>query len=111
MEQKIRFSPSQQPEELAHHHRRHHHHRQGGGGVQCQVQPLGAAGAVEAIFTALALRDGFLPATLNYQVPDPACDLDVVPNQGRQADICYALSNSLGFGGHNGTLLFKKWEV
>ena len=72
---------------------------------------LGAAGAVEAIFTALALRDGFLPATINYQVPDPACDLDVVPNQGRQADIRYALSNSLGFGGHNGTLLFKKWEV
>ena len=72
---------------------------------------LGAAGAVEAIFTALALRDGFLPATIHYQVPDPACDLDVVPNQGRQADIRYALSNSLGFGGHNGTLLFKKWEV
>ena len=71
---------------------------------------LGAAGAVEAIFTALALRDRFLPATIHYQVPDPACDLDCVPNQGREADIRYALSNSLGFGGHNGTLLFKKWE-
>ena len=71
---------------------------------------LGAAGAVEAIFTALSLRAGYLPATIHYQVPDPACDLDVVPGQGRSADIRYALSNSLGFGGHNGTLLLKKWE-
>lgn len=71
---------------------------------------LGAAGAVEAIFTALALRDGFLPATINYQVPDPACDLDVVPNQGREAAVRCALSNSLGFGGHNASLLFRKWE-
>lgn len=71
---------------------------------------LGAAGAVEALFTALALRDGFLPATINYRVPDDACDLDVVPNVGRAADIRYALSNSLGFGGHNGSLVFKKWE-
>ena len=71
---------------------------------------LGAAGAVEAIFTALSLRDGFLPATIHYQVPDPACDLDVVPNTGREAEVRYALSNSLGFGGHNGTLLLKKWE-
>ena len=72
---------------------------------------LGAAGAVEAIFTALSLRDGYLPATINYQTPDPACDLDVVPNEGRCADIRYALSNSLGFGGHNGTILLKKWEA
>lgn len=72
---------------------------------------LGAAGAVEAIFTALSLRDGFLPATIHYQVPDEACDLDVVPNTGRAADLRYALSNSLGFGGHNGSLLLKKWEV
>ena len=71
---------------------------------------LGAAGAVEAIFTALSLRDGFLPATIHYQTPDPECDLDVVPNVGRPADIRYALSNSLGFGGHNGSLLLKKWE-
>ena len=71
---------------------------------------LGAAGAVEAIFTALSLRDGFLPATIHYQVPDEACDLDVVPNEGRPADIRYALSNSLGFGGHNACLAFKKWE-
>ncbi len=72
---------------------------------------LGAAGAVEAIFTALSLRDGFLPATIHYQVPDEECDLDVVPNQGRAADVRYAMSNSLGFGGHNGSLLLKKWEV
>ena len=72
---------------------------------------LGAAGAVEAMFTALALRDGYLPATIHYQTPDPECDLDIVPNQGREADIRCALSNSLGFGGHNGSLLFKKWEA
>ena len=72
---------------------------------------LGAAGAVEALFCAKALQEGYLPATIHYQVPDPACDLDVVPNQGRSVDIRYALSNSLGFGGHNGTLLFKKWEA
>lgn len=71
---------------------------------------LGAAGAVEAIFSALALRDGYLPATINYRQPDPECDLDVVPNEGREADIHYALSNSLGFGGHNGSILLKKWE-
>ena len=71
---------------------------------------LGAAGAVEAIFTALSLWDGYIPATIHYQVPDEECDLDVVPNTGRKADIRYAMSNSLGFGGHNGTILFKKWE-
>ena len=70
---------------------------------------LGAAGAVEAIFTALSLRDGFVPATIGYQVPDPACDLDIVPNDGRQADIQVALSNSLGFGGHNAAILLKKF--
>ena len=71
---------------------------------------LGAAGAVEAIFTALALKDGYLPATINYREPDPACDLDYVPNAGREAEVGYALSNSLGFGGHNACVLFKKWE-
>ena len=71
---------------------------------------LGAAGGVEAIFTALALKEGYLPATIHYQVPDPACDLDYVPNQGRPAQVEYALSNSLGFGGHNACVLFKKWE-
>lgn len=72
---------------------------------------LGAAGAVEAIFTALSLHDSFLPATIHYQTPDPECDLDVVPNEGRSAEIRYAMSNSLGFGGHNGSLLMKKWEA
>ena len=71
---------------------------------------LGAAGAVEAVFTAQALMDGFLPATIGYQEPDPECDLDVVPNVGRSADIKYAMSNSLGFGGHNASILLKKWE-
>ncbi len=71
---------------------------------------LGAAGAVEAVFCAKALTDGFLPATIHYQVSDPACDLDVVPNVGRTAAIRYAMSNSLGFGGHNASLIFKKWE-
>ena len=72
---------------------------------------LGAAGAVEAMFTALSLRDGYMPATIHYSVPDPECDLDVVPNEGREAQLRYALSNSLGFGGHNGSILLKKWEA
>ena len=71
---------------------------------------LGAAGAVEAMFTALALKEGFVPATINYQVPDEECDLDIVPNEGRSAELRYALSNSLGFGGHNASLVLKKWE-
>ncbi len=71
---------------------------------------LGASGAVEAAFTALALRDGFIPATLGYQAPDEACDLDIVPNHGREAALHYAMSNSLGFGGHNASILLKKWE-
>ena len=72
---------------------------------------LGAAGAVEALFTTMALKEGFLPPTVGYRVPDEQCDLDVVPNVGRKAQIRYALSNSLGFGGHNASLLLKKWEV
>ena len=71
---------------------------------------LGAAGAVEAIFTALALKEGYVPATIGWHVPDPACDLDIVPNEGRRADIKIALSNSLGFGGHNAAIVLKKWE-
>ena len=71
---------------------------------------LGAAGAVEAIFTALALKEGFVPATIGYEQPDPACDLDIVPNKGREAEIKVALSNSLGFGGHNAAIVLKKWE-
>ena len=71
---------------------------------------LGAAGAVEAIICARALQEGFIPATINYQVPDEELDLDYVPNQGRKAELTYALSNSLGFGGHNGAIILKKWS-
>lgn len=71
---------------------------------------LGAAGALEAVVIAKALEEGFIPATIGYQVPDEACDLDYVPNEGREATIEYAMSNSLGFGGHNATILFKKWR-
>ncbi|MGL4736124.1 MAG: beta-ketoacyl-ACP synthase II [Cellulosilyticaceae bacterium] len=71
---------------------------------------LGAAGAVEAITIAKALEDHYLPPTIGYEVPDEDCDLDCIPNVGRTAEIRYAMSNSLGFGGHNGSILFKKWE-
>ncbi len=69
---------------------------------------LGAAGGVEAIFTALALKEGILPPTINLTEPDPECDLDYVPGEARQANIEYAMSNSLGFGGHNASILLKK---
>lgn len=71
---------------------------------------LGAAGGVEAIVTALAIRDQILPPTINYETPDPDCDLDYVPNEARKGVINAALSNSLGFGGHNATILLKKYE-
>jgi len=67
---------------------------------------LGAAGAVEAIFALLALRESVLPPTLNLHDPDPACDLDLVPLEARQKKIRYALSNSFGFGGTNAALIF-----
>jgi len=69
---------------------------------------LGAAGGVEAIFTALALKEGIMPPTTNYETPDEQCDLDYVPNEARKADFDFAMSNSLGFGGHNASLVFKK---
>ncbi|MEM7610119.1 MAG: beta-ketoacyl-ACP synthase II [Pseudomonadota bacterium] len=69
---------------------------------------LGAAGAVEGIFTVLALRDQVIPPTMNLDEPDPACDLDYVPGTARDAEMTYAASNSFGFGGTNGTLVFKK---
>ncbi|PID16315.1 beta-ketoacyl-[acyl-carrier-protein] synthase II [Sporosarcina sp. P34] len=69
---------------------------------------LGAAGGIEAIFTVKALQEGILPPTMNYETPDPECDLDYVVNEARKADIMYAMSNSLGFGGHNASLVFKK---
>jgi 3-oxoacyl-[acyl-carrier-protein] synthase II len=71
---------------------------------------LGAAGGVEAIFTVLAMRDSILPPTINYETPDPECDLDYVVNKARSKEIKAAMSNSLGFGGHNATIVFKKYE-
>lgn len=71
---------------------------------------LGAAGGVEAIVCAKAIAEGFVPATINYRVPDEECDLDVVPNEGREVEVKYAISNSLGFGGHNSSILLKKYE-
>lgn len=71
---------------------------------------LGATGAIEAILSIKALQDNFLPPTLGYQEVDPACDLDIVPNVGRAKDLTYAMSNSLGFGGHNASIILKKWE-
>ena len=71
---------------------------------------LGAAGGVEAIVCAKAIEEGFVPATINYKVPDEECDLDVVPNEGRKVEVKYAISNSLGFGGHNSSILLKKYE-
>jgi 3-oxoacyl-[acyl-carrier-protein] synthase II len=71
---------------------------------------LGAAGAVEAGITSLAVERGILPPTINYETPDPDCDLDYVPNNVRKADVRYALSNSFGFGGTNASLLFKRYD-
>jgi 3-oxoacyl-[acyl-carrier-protein] synthase II len=70
---------------------------------------LGAAGAIEAGFTLLAMREGFLPPTINQTDPDPDCDLDYVPNVGRGADVECAISNSFGFGGHNAVLVMRRW--
>jgi 3-oxoacyl-[acyl-carrier-protein] synthase II len=71
---------------------------------------LGAAGGLEAGITALALRDQILPPTINYETPDPECDLDIIPNEARRVKLEYALSNSFGFGGTNGALVFKRHE-
>jgi 3-oxoacyl-[acyl-carrier-protein] synthase II len=70
---------------------------------------LGAAGVVEAIFSVLAIRDQVAPPTTNYETPDPDCDLDYVPNQARPMKIEVAVSNSFGFGGTNGTLIFRRY--
>jgi 3-oxoacyl-(acyl-carrier-protein) synthase len=71
---------------------------------------LGAAGAIEAAFCVQAIQENVIPPTINYETPDPACDLDYTPNTAREAEINIALTNSLGFGGHNATLIFKRFE-
>jgi 3-oxoacyl-[acyl-carrier-protein] synthase II len=71
---------------------------------------LGAAGALETIITTLAMRDSFVPPTINQTDSDPDCDLDYIPNQGRAADVEYALTNSFGFGGHNAVLVLRRWS-
>ncbi|MCW5878356.1 MAG: beta-ketoacyl-ACP synthase II [Anaerolineales bacterium] len=72
---------------------------------------IGAAGAIEAMFCLLAIRDGMLPPTINYETPDPLCDLDVVPNQARAAEIDICMSNSFGFGGHNATVIVGRYQA
>jgi len=69
---------------------------------------LGAAGALEAIACVLAIEHGILPPTINYENPDPECDLDYVPNKARKVDLSYALSNGMGLGGHNGCVLLGR---
>lgn len=71
---------------------------------------LGASGAVEAVFSVMAIREGFLPPTINYETPDPVCDLDYVPNQPRKVSPKHVMSNSFGFGGHNATLVISRFE-
>jgi 3-oxoacyl-[acyl-carrier-protein] synthase II len=71
---------------------------------------LGAAGAVEAIFTILALDRGVLPPTINYEVPDPTCDLDYIPNEAREQQVEVGVSNSFGFGGHNACIVLRRWD-
>ena len=71
---------------------------------------LGAAGAVEAVFTILAVNKNTLPPTINYETPDPACDLDYVPNESREANVQVAVSNSFGFGGHNACIVFRELD-
>ena len=71
---------------------------------------IGAAGAIEAIFSVKALQDDILPPTINYEIPDPECDLDYIPNEPRQKQVDYVMSNSFGFGGHNATIILRKFE-
>jgi 3-oxoacyl-(acyl-carrier-protein) synthase len=70
---------------------------------------LGAAGGVEAVYSVLAIKNGVIPPTINYETPDPECDLDYVPNTPREATVKVAMSNSFGFGGTNATLIFREF--
>jgi 3-oxoacyl-[acyl-carrier-protein] synthase II len=71
---------------------------------------LGGAGGIEAVYTVLTVKRGMLPPTINYETPDPLCDLDYVPNAARKAKVRAAMSNSFGFGGTNASLVFKAFE-
>jgi len=71
---------------------------------------LGGAGALEALICVKVLKDGIIPPTINYDTPDPDCDLDYVPNEARQADVRVAMSNSFGFGGHNACVVLRQYE-
>jgi len=71
---------------------------------------IGAAGAIEAVFAVKVLQNDIMPPTINYEVPDPECDLDYIPNEPRQKQVNYAMSNSFGFGGHNATIILKKYK-
>jgi 3-oxoacyl-[acyl-carrier-protein] synthase II len=71
---------------------------------------LGAAGAVEAMFSVKVIQDSIMPPTINYEIPDPECDLDYIPNEPRQKQVDYVMSNSFGFGGHNATIILRKFE-
>ena len=70
---------------------------------------LGASGAIETIACVKAIEEGFLPPTIGYSVPDEEIELDVIPNKGRNADVTYVMTNSFGFGGHNATIVIKKF--
>jgi 3-oxoacyl-(acyl-carrier-protein) synthase len=71
---------------------------------------MGATGALEAILSVQAIKEGILPPTINYETPDPVCDLDYIPNQAREKKVRVVVSNAFGFGGHNAVLVFKKYE-
>ena len=71
---------------------------------------LGGVGGIESAISIMAMRGGIVPPTINYKVPDPECDLNYTPNKAVKREINYVLKNSLGFGGHNATLIYKKWE-
>jgi 3-oxoacyl-(acyl-carrier-protein) synthase len=71
---------------------------------------LGASGAVEAVISVLAIRENMIPPTINYETPDPVCDLDYVPNRPRKANLTHVISNSFGFGGHNATLIISRYR-